>query len=57
MTLFIMFGSTVKWRCKSYILVFWVVPYVGYRHQCAVVIGMISNHFMDLYITASLWFH
>lgn len=55
LTLFLMFGTTVRLLYKSYI--FWVVPYGGYWHQCAAVTGMIKNHFMALYVTASSWFH
>lgn len=51
----LMFGGTVRALYKGYI--FWVVPYVGYENQCAVVAQMINNHFTALCVTASLWFH
>ena len=47
-----MSGTTVRPLYKSYI--FWVLPYGGYWHQCAAVIEMIYNHFIALYVTASL---
>lgn len=52
LTLFLMSGTTVRPLYKSYI--FWVLPYGGYWHQFAAVIEMIYNHFIALYVTASL---
>lgn len=52
---FLMFGTTARLLYKSYI--FWVVAYGGYWHQCAAIIEMMNNHFIALYVTASLWLH